>query len=868
MNIKNGLSKEQVIENRKKYGKNIITSKKNDSFLKLLFLSFGDPIIKILLIALGIKVVFLFKNFDWYETIGIVIAIFIASLISTISEYGSEKAFAKLQEESSRLKCRVRRDSKIHVITIDEVVVGDIILLETGDKIPADGIIVEGELSLDESSINGETKEVFKTSTNSIKNYTDKNLVFRGTVVYSGLGSMLVTKIGDKTFYGEIASELQEKQPDSPLKLRLRDLAESISKLGYIGALLVSLSYLFNVIIIDNGFNINQIISTITNFKIMFGHLLYALTLSVTVIVVAVPEGLPMMITLVLSSNMKRMIKNNVMVRKLVGIETAGSINILFTDKTGTLTKGILEVTGFMSSGLKEFKDETSLIEHKELYNMVKLSCLYNNSSTFIDGKVVGGNITDRAVLSFINDKSELNVKKISSQPFDSKNKFSSSFINFNGKKINLIKGAPEIIIPKCTKMLNESGNIKLFYDKKGINNMINLKTNNGIRVLALAYNNKEDIDNLIFIGLLLIKDEVRKSSIAGIELVKKAHIQTVMVTGDNKNTAIAIGKEVGIITDQNDIVLTSDEFHNMSDEEVKKILPEIRIIARSLPKDKSRLVRLSQECGLVVGMTGDGVNDAPALKKADVGFAMGSGTEVAREASDIIILDDNFLSISNAILFGRTIFKSIRKFIIFQLTVNICAVSLSIVGPFIGIETPVTVIQMLWINMVMDTLAGIAFAYEPPLIEYMEEYPKKRNEPIINKYMKNEIYVTGIYSSLLCVLFLKLPIFYKIFRDSNYLMSAFFGLFIFIGIFNSFNARTSRINVFANIFKNKVFLGVIIFIAVVQILLIYYGGNLFRTVGLSFNEFNFMLILAISVIPFDWIRKWLLKRKKVNFGV
>ena len=308
-----------------------------------------------------------------------------------------------------------------------------------------------------------------------------------------------------------------------------------------------------------------------------------------------------------------------------------------------------------------------------------------------------------------------------------------------------------------------------------------------------------------------------------------------------------------------------------MSDDEIKAVLPRLRVLARSLPRDKSRLVRISQDMGLIVGMTGDGVNDAPALKKADVGFAMGSGTEVAREASDIIILDDNFLSISKAILFGRTIFKSIRKFIIFQLTVNICAVGLSIVGPFIGIETPVTVIQMLWINMVMDTLAGIAFSYEPPLLEYMDEFPKSKDEPIINGYMKNEILITGLYSSLLCVLFLKLPVISSIFRDginNEYLMSAFFGLFIFIGIFNSFNARTSRINIFANLFGNKAFLCVIFFIAVVQILLIYFGGNLFRTVGLSFKEFNFMLCFSMTVIPFDWVRKYMLKRRKINYGV
>jgi magnesium-transporting ATPase (P-type) len=308
-----------------------------------------------------------------------------------------------------------------------------------------------------------------------------------------------------------------------------------------------------------------------------------------------------------------------------------------------------------------------------------------------------------------------------------------------------------------------------------------------------------------------------------------------------------------------------------MSEEEIKKIIPNLKVLARSLPQDKSKLVKLSQELGLIVGMTGDGVNDAPALKKADVGFAMGSGTEVAKEVSDIIILDDNILSISKSILYGRTIFKSIRKFIIFQLTVNLCAVTLSIIGPFIGILAPVTVIQMLWINMVMDTLAGLAFAYEPPLIDYMEEKPKKRDEHIMNRYMINEIIITGLYSSLLCILFLKLPIIKNLFRIDNndkYLMTAFFGLFIFMAIFNSFNARTHRINILANIFRNRVFILVFSFIVIVQLVLIYFGGEIFRTTGLTFWEFQIMIILAFTVIPVDVIRKIILKRKKLNTGV
>ena len=847
-----GLTDNEVEISRKKYGSNEITKEKRNSFLNLLLESLGDPIIKILLIALGIKTIFLIKDFDWYETIGIVIAIFLASFISTISEYGSEKAFEKLQEESSKIKCRVKRNNKITEVSIDEIVKNDIVLLETGDRIPADGIIIEGTITVDESSLNGEAKEAYKESVKgSIK---EENKVFRGTVVYSKRAFMQVTEVGNKTFYGRLSKEIQEKTVDSPLKIKLRKLAEIISKIGYIGAILVSFSYLFSVIVIHNNFNLNRMYETITNFPLMASYILYALTLSVTIIVVAVPEGLPMMITLVLSSNMKRMLKNNVLVRKMVGIETAGSINILFTDKTGTITKGKLEVIDFITGRLNHYQNINQIPD--KIKNIVKMSMSINNESNIDKGIIVGGNITDRAFLEFIkSDKPKVKIKEVI--PFESKNKYMITKL----EDINLIKGAPEKILPYINKYYDETGYQKSMYNKTELKKIIESSTKKGIRVIMMATFTEEK--NMTLVGIVLIKDEIRNEAIEGIQLVKKAHIQTIMITGDNKETASSIGREVGLL-ENNDIVLTSDELKNMTDDEIKTILPKLKIVARALPNDKSRLVKISQELNLVVGMTGDGVNYAPALKRADVGFAMGSGTEVAKEASDIVILDNNFLSISKAILFGRTIFKSIRKFIIFQLTLNICAVSLSIIGPFIGIETPVTVIQMLWINMVMDTLAGLAFSFEPPLKEYMDEKPKKKDELIINKYMIGEIIFMGIYSSLLCVLFLKLPFIKNLYRhDSNdiYLLTAFFGLFIFMGIFNGFNARTHRLNLISNIFKNKIFLITFLFILIVQILMIYYGGTLFRTSGLTLKEFNIMLLISATVIPADLIRKIYLRK-------
>lgn len=864
--MKNGLTKEEVIKNREQYGSNALENIDKISFFKKLLESLGDPIIRILIIALGIKMVFLIKDFDWYETVGIVIAIFIASFISTISEYGSEQAFQKLQMEASKIKCKVKRNKIVEEISIKDVVVNDIVVLETGDKIPADGYLIEGEITVDESSLTGETKEVRKLSSTT---RLEKNRLYRGSVVYSKSGLMLVTEVGNNTLYGKLAKEVSEKSPDSPLKIRLRHLAKIISNIGYIGAFLVSVSYLFSAIVLKNNFDINLIKETVTNIPLMIGYILYALTLSVTIIVVAVPEGLPMMITLVLSSNMKRMLKNNVLVRKLVGIETAGSLNILFTDKTGTLTKGKLEVSCFVDAELNEYNSILDLKKYNNLSNIVLKSIYYNTSSTFSNGYITGGNSTDKSILKFIQKNPELNYEIVKTEPFSSKNKYSKSVIKKDNHYEYLIKGAYEKILPKCNKYYTKGGN-KLSINKNKIENYLKSITNKGIRVIVLATANNDKFDDLTLVGIICIKDEIRNEAVDAIKMINEAHIQTVMITGDNKETALNIAKEVGLYKD-NDVILTSDELNNLSDIEIKNILPKLKVVARALPQDKSRLVKIASSLGLVVGMTGDGVNDAPALKKADIGFAMGSGTEVAKEASDIVILDDNIKSIAAAILYGRTIFKSIRKFIIFQLTVNICAVTLSIIGPFIGVDTPVTVIQMLWVNMVMDTLAGIAFSYEPPLLEYMKEFPKKKNEPILNKYMIHEILFTGAYSSVLCIFFLRSNFIHQLFRNGvndEYFMTAFFGLFIFISIFNAFNARTVRINLLANIIKNKVFLFTILFITIVQLVLIYFGGELFRTAGLTISELEIMILIAATVIPVDWLRKTTLRHRGIIGGV
>jgi len=850
----NGLTEEEVINNRKKYGTNELSKIKQKTFFKILLESLGDPIIKILLIALGIKILFIFSKYDWYETIGIAIAVMLASFISTISEYGSEAAFKRLQEEVAKIKVKVYRNNTLKEIIINDIVVGDIIKLNTGDSIPADGILISGNISCNESSLTGESKD--------IKKNTKNNKLFRGSVITNGFGKMLVEKVGNETEYGKISLEIQSKDPTSPLKKRLYGLAKIISKIGYIGAFIVSLSYLFNKIVIENNFDIDLIINTLTTPKIILNHLIYALTLSVTIIIVAVPEGLPMMITLVLSSNMKRMLKDNVLVRKPTGIETSGNLNYLLTDKTGTLTKGELEVTSFISGDLKIYKNEHE-IKRTKLHDIIYNSIILNNESTISNNEILGGNSTDKSLIKFFKYKNT-NLKIIKRIPFDSQNKYSAIYID---NEI-YVKGASEVIIPKCIKYLNSLGEEKYILNKSLFIKEIERYTKKGIRVITLAKGNNLD-NNLTFIGFITLKDELRKEAKEGISLIKNAGINVIMITGDAKDTAKNIATDSGIISNPNDLILTSDELNKMSNEEIKKICHKLKVVARALPQDKSRLVTILEEMNYIVGMTGDGVNDAPALKKANVGFSMGSGTEVAKEASDIVILDNNILSISKAILYGRTIFKSIRKFVTYQLTVNMTALFLSIVGSYIGVSTPITIIQMLWLNMIMDTFAGLAFSYEAPLKYYMNHKPKKLDEPIINKYMFTQILFTGLYSALLCILFLKLPLFKNFIRsDYKHFMTAYFALFIFIGIFNAFNARSERLNILSNILKNKVFICVFMFIITVQIFLIYNGHDLFRTYGLSPFELIFVIILAFTVIPIDFIRKLILKKKGIKLEI
>ena len=905
--VKLGLTEEEAELSRREYGENRLSKRKRKGLLMSFVESFGDPMIKILMLALAVNIIFLFRQSNWFESIGIATAILLATLVSTLSEYGSESAFERLQEEASRIKCRVRRGGTIKEIAVDQVVVGDIVWLQAGDRIPADGVIVEGRLEVDQSALNGESKEAVKQPSNGGQGYVarfsrplrgadtvslsrqspaaspdflDPIKLFAGSVCCAGDGLALITAVGDSTVYGRIGAEVQEETRESPLRVRLSNLASSIGKFGYIAAAVTAFAYFFNVIALDNKFDPALMAQVLSQPGAMFGHIMKAATLAVTVIVMAVPEGLPMMITVVLSANMRRMLKDNVLVRKLTGIETAGSLNILFTDKTGTLTRGKLEVTQFISGEGKAFSKNEAI---PDKLRGILCDAVYYNCAASLDGtEAIGGNATDRAAIEFISKIVGGNVahgvERRKVVPFTSDNKYMVTTVG-GSWNATLIKGAPEKILPLCDGYYDDNADVSMRLSASKIDTIIRRLAEDAVRIIAVAVadNPSEAIDNpqnirlskFKLVGLLGIRDGIRREAIEGVNMVREAGIQTVMITGDSRPTALVIAREAGIVTHKSDLVLTSDELNSLSDEELPDILPDLRVVARALPSDKSRLVRAAQKLGLVVGMTGDGVNDAPALKQADIGFAMGSGAEIAKEAGDIVILDDNFNSIAKAVCYGRAIFKSIRKFLIYQMSICMCAVGVTVVGPLIGVDLPITVIQMLWINIVMDTLAGLAFSGEIARKKYMEEPPKHRDEPIINSYMAGQIATNSIYTALLCLFFLKSPITQNIFgsRGNVYMMTAFFALFMFSAIFTSFCARTHQINLFDYIAANKPFLWIMGIVSVTQVFIIYRGGTVFRTAGLEPEHLLLIIMLAFTIVPVDMIRKCLLGKRTAYVG-
>lgn len=856
-----GLTSSEAESSRREHGRNVLSRKKQKSIISHFFSNLNDPVIRILLGALIVNVFFAFKNGSWAETVGIAAAVFLAAFISTVSEHSSENAFLKLEENTDSILYRAKRDGKIIQIPIGDIVVGDILLVSAGEFIPADGYLISGALRVDQSAMTGESREFDKIASERMQEKLDPGdlySVFRGCAVFSGDAEMLVTAVGDGTFLGEISREIQEETRESPLKIRLSKLARQISRIGYVMAALVASAYLFNVFFMDSGFKATAILLKLSDPGFLVTKLFSAFTLGLTVLVMAVPEGLPMMIAVVLSSNLRKMLHDNVLVKKAVGIEAAGSMNILFTDKTGTLTEGKPVLGRLILGDLAELDIKTLERQNNRLNLLFRLSCFYNSSSLLsADGKAVGGNSAEMAFLEAVKDfPPPTGYRVLKREPFNSAKKYSSVVLG-GSEELRCVKGAPEKLLPMIKSYIASDGK-KRMLNAKAFDSKIKKLAEDGSRILLLAVSEKGEHEMTLVCAAELI-DSLRPEAMSAARELRSAGIHIVMLTGDSKETASRIAKNCGILNSETDICLTTSELAKLSDVRLAEILPRLAVLSRALPTDKSRLVRVAQESGLVVGMTGDGVNDAPALRMADVGFAMGSGTDVAKQAGDVVILDNNLASIVKAVLYGRTVFKSIRKFVTLQLLMNICACGVSMIGPFIGIDSPVTVIQMLWINVIMDTLGGLAFAGEPPRERYMKESPKRRDEPILNGYMISTLLIHGFATLTLGIAFLKMPQILSHFRASDNMLchlTAFFAFFIFSSVLNCFCARTDRLNIFSDIRKNKVFLLIMAMILAIQIVFIYLGGPVLRTMPLELSELLFTLAVSFLVVPLDLVRK------------
>ncbi len=882
----NGLTDQEAEASRKKYGSNEIPDSEPTTFWDEFKETFGDPMIRILLaIAVLMILMFFFGYAEIYEPLGTIVAVLIVAFVSAKTGVASDTKYRELKDRTEKDHCKVYREGKITIIDVDDVVVGDKILLQSGDKIPADGVLVDGSLRVDNSALNGEAEECKKTAAEdgfeladeiTGDTFVDAHSLFRGAVVFDGEGVLDVRKVGLKTMMGRMADEMQEDDVDSPLKVKLSKLAGQISVFGYVGATVIAILYFAYFVMSAGGVSAyfsagaEQIIKDIVN----------AVSLAIVIIVCAVPEGLPLMISLVLMQNTSRMLDHNVLVRKAEGIETAGSLNILFSDKTGTITKGSLEVVEFFTAD-GQVIPVPELSGHPGVKSLLDLAIGKNTQSMFdAQHKVIGGNATDQALMKFIGEdtfrtlEGNKDYQITASQGFNSMNKFSQARIDSTGR--TYYKGAPERLLGKAGKYLDKDGNVQTI-DKAVLDQKIDALAEKAMRVLAFGYSEKELEENtihddLVIIGLVAIRDDVRPEARDAIAEVRNAGIQVVMITGDRLETAVAIARDAGLLKDDSDRALTSAQLNEMSDDEVKKIIPQIRVIARALPTDKSRMVRLCQEMNLVVGMTGDGVNDSPALKKADVGFAMGSGTEAAKEAGEIVILDDNFRSIKDAIWYGRTIYHNILKFCKFQLVINVAAVVVSAIAPFFGVEEPLKVTHLLFVNLVMDGLGAIMLGNEPALEEYMLEKPRRRDESIISRKMATQIGVMGAWLTIISFVYLKMPFFAGLFDTQEQHLTGYFVLFIVSALFNGFNVRDDGFAIFKGLDENTGFMKVFCIIVLVQALIVNAAlvpgvvftwiGNMFSCVPFGITGWAAVVLLAVTMIPVDLVRKCLTGKK------
>lgn len=862
----NGLSSSEVLRSREMHGSNKLPEPKMKKWYDFAKEALSE---KITMILIAIAVLQLFLGFmgvmELSDPIMILVVLAIVTVIAVKTGLGVQKSAAELRAKTSVRYCDVIRDGKVQTINKDELVVGDLVCVGMGQEIFADGYIVDGKISVNNAAINGETKECKKTpiqgyihaKTTSTSAYTNPNCLFAGTTVMSGEGKMIVTDVGVNTVNGDTMVKMQTlESPKTALDIALDNLSDFISKWGTVAAV-VTFAVLTMTGIMSVGFsnyfggNILDVIQKIAqNFSV-----------ALTIIVAAVPEGLPLIVKLVTKQNVRTMETFNILAKNPGKIPELAYVDIICTDKTGTLTTGVMTPKKIIDA----FVDEVD--ESSELWKAMVNNICINNSAVFDgNGEITGGNSIDRAVLTLTDSEeygkivNDLQIK--AKQVFNSSNKYSAVSCS---NEVTYYKGAPEKLIEHCTTALGDG--IQTFTDIDKIRLLENIKemTTKSMRCIALTQSAGELVENelpnnMTLLGIIGVVDPVREEVPNAVAMAHKAGIQVIEITGDCLETAKAVAEECGIYM-AGDLAITNDDFEAMSDDEVKSIIPKLRVISRCSPNTKLRLVTLAQEIGKSVAMTGDGVNDSPALKRADVGFGMQGGSDVAKEASDIVLTDDNFASVVKAVELGRTFMHNIMMFLEFQLPINIALLILSVIYPMVATGALLASVQILIVNIIMDSLNSLSFGGEPPKEEYMSERPIKKGSGLFIRGAKKRIAIsTAAFIALYGIITFS-PV-SNMFATDAEAMTARFALLCFMAVFNGFNIRTEHMNLFKGIGKNKLFSYIAVGICAMTVILCDFAGALIKATALDLNHWLVIIALAFMVIPVDLVRKAVDNRK------
>ena len=851
-----GLTDEQVKQSREQYGRNVLTPPHRTSLWKLYLDKYRDPIIQILLVAAFVSLILAFIEHNFMETIGIFVAVFLATTVGFYFERDAAKKFNVLTALSEEQPVKVRRGGKVMQIPRHDIVVGDVVLIEVGDEVPADGeLLVSTDLQINESTLTGEPITEKNTEGGGDGAYP-RNVILRSTMVMNGRGEFVVTAVGDATEIGKVAQKSTEQTSvKTPLYVQLDKLASMISKVGSVVSVAAFVIFLVHDILTNPAWGGKD-------YFYMAEIVLDYFMMAVTLIVMAVPEGLPMAITLSLALNMRRMLKSNNLVRKLHACETMGAVTVICTDKTGTLTQNQMQV------------DE--LLPKDDNQHLLDVAIAINSTAELDEDKAIG-NPTESALLLWLKsqdkDYRELRhqAKVLKQQPFSTEKKYMATIAEVDGEKYLLVKGAPEIVLDLCE--------MEERYRNQALRELDEWQ-HKAMRTLAFAYKRIDrgeaaseksvptigqllSAKDFTLQALVAITDPIRKDVPAAVKECRHAGIEVKVVTGDTAATAMEIGKQIGVFEDEAENIgadgdmtsldqqmITGEQWEALSDEEAYKRAKDIRVMSRARPTDKQRLVAMLQKHGEVVAVTGDGTNDAPALHYAHVGLSLGSGTSVAKEASDMTLLDDSFKSIANAVMWGRSLYRNLQRFLFFQLVVNVAALLLVLGGSIIGTEMPLTVTQILWVNLIMDTFAALALASLPPSHEVMNDKPRKATDFIINKGMAFGILFCGI--AFFIVMFAMLI--YCERRGKGgvdvHELTVFFTTFVMIQFWNLFNAKSlgSNRTAFRHFLKDKGMILVLVLVLVGQWLIVTFGGEMFRTVPLSLTE-GLVIIGATSIV-------------------